>query len=79
MEVWDLYTEDRVKTGECHVRGDKLPPNRYHLVVNVWIRNSSGQYLISQRSETKSSNPLKYETTGGSVLKGEDSLSGALR
>ena len=25
MEQWDLYTKDRVKTGELHVRGDPLP------------------------------------------------------
>ncbi len=79
MESWDLYTENREKTGEIHVRGNPLPENKYHLVVTVWIKNRFGKYLISQRSETRTSNPLKYESVGGSVLKGEDSLDGALR
>ncbi|MBQ8642254.1 MAG: NUDIX domain-containing protein [Clostridia bacterium] len=50
----------------------------YHLVVQVWIRNIRGEWLISRRAACKSV-PLKWEPTGGSVLAGEDSLSGALR
>lgn len=79
MELWDLYTENGVKTGEKHVRGDPLPENKYHLVVNVWIKNSEGKYLISRRSRKKSRNPLKFETVGGAVLKGENSLQAAIR
>lgn len=79
MEQWDLYTEDRVLTGETHLRGEPLPEGRYHLVVHVWIRNSRGQYLISQRAASRPTFPLMWECTGGSVVKGEDSLTGALR
>ncbi len=79
MELWDLYTENRVKTGEIHVRGNPIPEDRYHLVVSVWIKNSDGKYLISQRSESRQINPLKYECVGGSVLKGESSIDGAIR
>lgn len=79
MELWDLYTENRVKTGETHIRGDALPKDKYHLVVHVWIKNSDGKYLISQRSENRPSNPLKYECVGGSVLKDESSIDGAIR
>ena len=32
MELWDLYTRDRMPTDETHIRGEKLPPDRYHLV-----------------------------------------------
>ena len=46
MEVWDLYTEGRIKTGETHLRGTALPKNRFHLVVHVWIVNAKGEYLI---------------------------------
>ena len=35
--------------------------------------------MISQRSADRPTYPLKWECVGGSVLKGEDSLSGALR
>lgn len=79
MELWDLYTRDRQSTGERHVRGEKMPPERYHLVVHVWIRNSRGEWLISQRSATCHQHPLKWECAGGSVIAGEDSLTAALR
>ena len=35
--------------------------------------------MISRRSANRPSNPLKWETVGGSVIKGEGSLEGALR
>lgn len=79
MELWDLYTEDRKLTGKEHIRGEKLPENMYHLVVHVWIKNSKGQYLISQRSANRPTFPLMWECVGGSVLKGESSIDGAIR
>ena len=79
MEIWDLYNERRELTGRDHIRGDAIPDGYYHLVVHVWVRNSKGEYLISQRSADRPTYPLKWECVGGSVLKGEDSLSGALR
>ncbi len=79
MELWDLYTRDRQPTGETHIRGEKLPPERYHLVVHVWIRNSRGEWLISQRTASRPTFPLKWECVGGSVTAGEDSLTGAIR
>ena len=79
MEIWDLYNERRELTGRDHVRGEAIPNGYYHLVVHVWIKNSRGEYLISQRSADRPTYPLKWECVGGSVLKGEDSLSGALR
>ena len=79
MELWDLYSRDRRLTGETHIRGEKLPPERYHLVVHVWIRNSKGEWLISQRAASRPTFPLKWECVGGSVTAGEDSLTGAIR
>ena len=79
MELWDLYTADRELTGRTHIRGEKIPEGCFHLVVHVWIKNSKGQYLISQRSANRPTFPLIWECVGGSVLTGEDSLSGAIR
>ena len=78
-EIWDLYNEKRELTGRDQVRGKEIPQGYYHLVVHVWIRNRCGKYLISQRSADRPTHPLKWECVGGSVLKGEDSLTGALR
>lgn len=79
VEKWDLYTKYREKTGKECIRGEKIPEDCYHLVVHVWIRNSKGEYLISQRSAGRQTFPLMWECVGGSVLKGESSMEGALR
>ena len=79
MEVWDLYDENKVKTNKTCIRGEEIPDDYYHLVVHVWIKNNKGEYLISQRSESRTSYPLLWECVGGSVVKDEDSLQGALR
>jgi 8-oxo-dGTP pyrophosphatase MutT (NUDIX family) len=78
-EVWDLYSENREFLGRDHIRGEQLPVDGFHLVVHVWIRNSKGEYLISQRSANRPRYPLMWECVGGSVLKGENSLQGAIR
>ena len=79
MELWDLYDENRGLTGRTHIRGEAIPNGYYHLVVHVWIRNREGKYLISQRSANRPTCPLLWECVGGSVVQGEDSLTGALR
>lgn len=77
-ELWDLYNEKQEKTGLQLERGKAIPQDFYHLVVSAWIINSQGQYLLSQRHPDKSY-PGCWECTGGSVLSGESSLSGAIR
>ena len=79
MEIWDLYTKDRESTGRDMIRGEAIPEGCFHLVVHVWIKNNEGEYLISQRSADRPTFPFKWECVGGSVLKGETSLEGALR
>lgn len=81
MEKWDLYTKYREKTGEEYIRQSEymIPEERYHLVVHVWIRNSSGEYLISQRAATRPTFLLSWECVGGSVLAGESSIERAVR
>ena len=79
MELWDLYNENRELLGKTHVRGEELPDGCLHLAVHVWIKNSEGKYLISQRSENKDRYPLYFECVGGSVLAGETSEHAALR
>ena len=79
MEIWDLYDENRNLTGKTCIRGNSIPDDYYHLVVHVWIRNSKGEYLISQRAENRPTHPLLWECTGGAVVAGENTLQGAIR
>lgn len=78
MEIWDLYNEEREIIGE-HIRGTELPENGFHLVVHVWIKNSEGKYLMTQRSANKPTFPMMWECVGGSVLRGENSVQSAIR
>ena len=79
MEIWDLFTKESNPTGRTHRRGDPLPSGFYHPGVHVWIRNSKGEYLMSQRAADRPTFPLKWECVGGSMLAGEDALTGAIR
>lgn len=79
MELWDLYTKDRKLVGKTIERGQIIPEGNYHLTVEVWIKNKSGKYLLSQRSKDKSIFPNKWECTCGSALVGENSMQAALR
>lgn len=78
MELWDILDEDGNKTGKTVERGKPMKQDEYHLVVHVWIKNSSGEYLISKRTPNKTF-PNMWETTGGSAIVGDDSLQAALR
>ena len=80
MELFDLYDENRIKTGETMVRGDKIPENRYRFVVHVIVFNSEGKMLIQQRTSDRSSHPNNWDfSVGGSVVAGETSSEGATR
>ena len=77
-ELWDVYDENRNLTGRLQRRGDALESGDYHLVVYVWVMNSEGEFLLTKRSPNKGF-PNLWETTGGSALAGDDSLTAALR
>jgi len=76
-ELWDVLNEHREKTGRTHVRG-RLNPGDYHLVVNVWILNGDGRFLISKRTPHRHF-PNMWETTGGSAITGDDSITTAIK
>jgi len=78
MEKWDLYDKDRNNINKVVERGTELSDDEFHLVVNAWIKNKEGKFLISRRNENKS-HPLMWECTGGSVIVGEDTYNAAIR
>lgn len=79
VEILDLYLEDGTMTDEVQARGQKIPNDRYHLCVHVWIRSAQGQFLVAQRAADRKSNPNQWECPGGHVIAKESSLQGALR
>ena len=80
MEFWDLYTRDRIPTGEIHQRGKPLPAERYHMVVHVVIFNTRGEMLIQQRQPFKEGWPNMWDVTvGGSAIAGDSSRTAAQR
>ena len=79
MELWDVYDENRNKTGKVIERGKyKLEQGEYHIVVTGIIINSKNEILLSQRAPNKPL-PLQWECNGGSILSGETSLGGIVR
>lgn len=79
-EVLDIYDINKAKTEKKYIRGSNtLKTNEYVLVVEIIIINSQNEILLGQRSESKKINPLKWETTQGSVKNGENSREAAVR
>ena len=78
MEILDLYDENGKKLHKTHIRGIPLNINEYCIAVDIWIKNSKGQILLTQRHPLKAY-PMKWECTSGCIVAGEDSITGALR
>lgn len=76
MEIWDGYFRDGTPANVHIIRGEKLPKGIYHLVCEVLVRHTDGDYLLMQRDLSKPEYGGCYEATaGGSALKGEDKVS----
>ena len=77
-ELWDVYDAQGSKTGAVHRRGEPMADGEWHLCVHVWVQNSRGEFLLTRRHPEKSMGG-RWESVGGCVVAGEDSLSTALR
>ena len=75
MEKRDLYDINKKLTGETIYKNEKIPANRYILVVLVFIQNSQGKFLIQKISKQKDG---KYASTGGHPKTGETSIDGMI-
>lgn len=76
LDIYDIYGNHQ---NRAVLRGEPLKEGEYHLVVQIWIKNKKGEYLIQKRSENIESLPGIWATTAGAVLAGETSLAGAIR
>ena len=74
-EVWDLYYEDGTPAGRTMLRGEKAPEGLWHMVCEVLVWHTDGDYLLMHRCASKPNYPDFWEgTAGGSALQGEDAL-----
>ena len=74
MELFDLYTGDRVKTGKTMVRGEAVPEGYYRLVIHVCVFDEAGRMLIQQRQPFKKGWSNLWDiTVGGSAVAGDSS------
>ena len=80
MELWDAYDRDfRGIKGKTLVRGEPIPEGVFHLVCEVIVRHTDGNYLLMQRDPRKHYGGLWEATAGGSALAGETPLACAIR
>ena len=80
MEIWDAYDRNFNKLpGVRLIRGKPIPEGMYHLVCDVIVRHSCGEYLLMQRDQRKHYGGMWEATAGGSALAGEDPLQCAVR
>ena len=80
MEYWDIYDENKQRTGRTMQRGDRsLKDGEYHLTVLGVIRHPDGRFLITKRVMTKSWAPGWWEVPGGGVCAGEESYDAVCR
>ena len=80
MEIWDAYNERLERVGVDLIRGEPIPEGLYHLVSEILVRHTDGDYLLMRRALTKETFPGYYEASaGGSALKGESAIDCAVR
>ena len=79
-ELWDAYDNNFNKlNGITLVRGESIPDGIYHLVCEIIVKHIDGTYLLMQRDHRKHLGGMWEVTAGGSALKGENPLMGAIR
>ena len=72
MEQWDAYDETFCRVpGKILIRGEPIPGGLYHLVCDVLVRHTDGDYLLMQRDPRKHFGGLWEATAGGSALRNE--------
>ena len=77
-EYWDLFDANRNPLGKTIKRGDAFADGEYYVCCEIWIQNSNGQFLMTQRHPNKKAGGL-WEFTGGGVLAGETTKQAAMR
>lgn len=80
MEYWDIYDQNKQRTGRTMQRNDfTMQPGDYHLTVLGVICRPDGKFLITQRAMDKHWAPGWWEVSGGGVTAGEESADAVRR
>jgi 8-oxo-dGTP pyrophosphatase MutT (NUDIX family) len=80
MEMWDIYDENKERTGRTMQKNDWcLKEGEYHLTVLGIVAHTDGRFLITKRVMTKAWAPGWWEVSGGACQAGEDSKDAVLR
>ena len=82
-EVWDAVDENGELLGFDLYRDEwdikPVPEGAHHRMAEIFTVTRQGEILCTQRDPKKQIFALKWEVTGGSVVKGEKPLAGAVR
>jgi len=77
-EYWDIYNKYRIFQNRTVLRGNTIKEGDYYVCCEVWIKNSKGEMLITQRNPNKKAGGL-WEFIGGGVASGETTSQAAVR
>lgn len=79
MELWDICDGKGIPTGRTVIKGRELGQGEYHVAVEAWIVNSSGEYLIQKRSALCQHYSGLWSLTAGRIQAGESPAEGCIR
>ena len=80
MELWDIYDENKERTGATMKHNDwNMKPGEFHLTVLGVLMRPDGKYLITRRRMDKEWAAGWWEVPGGGVRAGEDSKDAVIR
>ena len=80
MELWDIYDENKERTGRTMKHNDwNMKPGEFHLTVLGVLMRPDGKYLITRRRMDKEWAAGWWEVPGGGVRAGEDSKDAVIR
>ncbi len=66
-EIWDAYYADTTLAGRDLVRGEPIPEGLHHLVSEILVRHTDGDYLLMQRDPRKPNYGGSRATPTGSL------------
>lgn len=68
MEIWDGYYPDGSLANVDLIRGEPIPDSLRHLVCDILVRHTDGDYLLMKRDTKKSHGknvcPICYAPVG---------------